>query len=169
MARKSDLRDVNCSVAQALSVVGDAWTLMILRCAFNGVRTYQAFRGQLDLSSSVLSEKLSALVAEGVFERRASAADKRSVEYRLTQKGFDLYPALIALMQWGEKWAPDPAQCGPRMRLIERASGEEIIGARVLSAAGAPLQAWDVRVERHGGATEAAEDRAALEGAEKQA
>lgn len=152
MARKSEIAAFNCSVAQTLAVVGDAWTLMILRCAFNGVRTYQEFREHLDLSTSVLSEHLGRLTEAGVLARRPSARDGRSVEYRLTEKGLDLYPVMVALQGWGEKWAPHPA--GPRLRLIEKATNAEIRGAAVLSASGAPLEAREVRVEIGAGADE---------------
>ena len=150
MAKKSAIAELNCGVAQSLSVFGDRWALMILHCAFNGVRTYQEFREQLDLSSSVLSEQLSRMTEAGVFERRPSKSDGRSIEYRLTEKGFDLYPIIVALMRWGEKWSPHPD--GPRMRLIERATGEEIRGVAVCAASGAPLDARDVWVELGPGA-----------------
>lgn len=90
----------------------------------------------------MLSDRLARLVREGVLERRPAPEDGRAVEYRLTEAGLELYPVLIALNQWGDRWRPDPA--GERLRLTERASGRPIQGAVVLSEAGALLTARQV-------------------------
>ncbi|MCR9130848.1 MAG: helix-turn-helix transcriptional regulator [Alphaproteobacteria bacterium] len=134
-----------CGVAETLKVIGDRWSLLILRNAFHGVRRFDAFQEQLSISTSVLSDRLARLVREGVLERRPAPDDGRAAEYRLTEAGLDLYPVLISLNQWGDRWRPDPA--GERLRLIERATGQPIRGAAVLSEAGAPLTARDVAPE----------------------
>lgn len=131
-----------CGVAETLKVIGDRWSLLILRNAFHGVRRFDAFQDQLSISSSVLSDRLARLVREGVLERRPAPEDGRAVEYRLTEAGLELYPVLIALNQWGDRWRPDPA--GERLRLTERASGRPIRGAVVLSDDGVPLTARHV-------------------------
>lgn len=137
------LAGMNCAVARTLEVVGDWWTLLILRNAFHGMRTFDAFRQQLGISTSVLSARLKTLTEAGVLERRRSAADGRSYEYRLTECGHDIYPVIVALMDWGEKWSPDPR--GRRLDLVEKATGQPIAGIAVLSSDGRPLAPRDIR------------------------
>lgn len=139
------LRNVNCGVAQTLDVVGEWWTLMILRNAFLGMRTFDALQDNLGMSTSVLSARLRKLTEAGLLERRQSASDGRSFEYTLTDKGLDLYPVVVGLMQWGEKHAPEPR--GPRMKLVERATGRPVQGAQVVSEDGRTLDAREVRIE----------------------
>lgn len=141
MPRLSQHHD-DCSVTQALDIVGDWWALLILRNAFHGMRTFDAFQKQLDISTSVLSARLKTMTEAGVLKKVPSAADGRSFEYRLTPCGLDLYPVLVALMQWGEKWRPNDK--GQRMILLEKATGQPVQGVEVLSASGKPLKAWDV-------------------------
>lgn len=140
---RSSLADIDCAIAQSLDIVSEWWMLLILRNAFHGMRTFDAFREHLEISPSVLSSRLKKLTDAGILERRPSGTDGRSHEYRLTERGYDLYPILVALNDWGEKWAPSPH--GRRMELIEKATGEPIRGAVVLSRDGRPLMPWDVR------------------------
>jgi len=145
MAPPAALAGMNCAVARTLGVVGDWWTLLILRNAFHGMRTFDAFQSNLGISSSVLSDRLRRLTDAGVLRRRPSAEDGRSVEYRLTRCGLDLYPVIVAMMDWGEKWAPDPR--GRRLDLVETATGRPVAGVAVLSADGKPLEPWEIRPE----------------------
>jgi DNA-binding HxlR family transcriptional regulator len=138
------LPDVDCAVAQALGVVGDIWSLMVLRNVFNGMHTFAALQGNLGVSSSVLSARLKTLCAAKVLVRQAASSDARSFEYHLTACGQDLYPVLIALMQWGEKWLP--SQRGKRLTLTEKRSGSAILGARVLAQGGRVLKPREVEV-----------------------
>lgn len=101
----------NCPVRRALDVVGEKWSLLILRDAFNGVRRYDDFRRHLGLSEAVLADRLRKLVAAGILRvepYREPGARTRS-QYRLTPKGRDLWPVLLALKQWGDSHAGDPA------------------------------------------------------------
>ncbi len=140
---RSSLADIDCSIAQTLDVVTEWWTLLILRNAFHGMRTFDAFQEHLEISPSVLSARLKKLTDRGILEKRPSSTDGRSHEYRLTRRGLDLYPVLIALKDWGEKWVPNGR--GRRMELIEKATGKPIRGAAVLSHDGRPLDPWDVQ------------------------
>lgn len=140
--KPEDLESCGCGVAQTLAVIGDRWTLLILRNAFHGTRRFDAFQAQLSISSSVLSDRLAKLTKEGVLVRAPAPGDGRAVEYRLTDKGLDLYPIMIALNQWGDKWRADPT--GERLVLQERKTGQPIDGAVVLSASGERLTARDV-------------------------
>jgi DNA-binding HxlR family transcriptional regulator len=91
-----------CSIARALEVVGERWTLLILRDAFLGRRRFDEFRDSLGIASNVLAERLARLVDEGLLERVRYSERPERFEYRLTAKGGDLRVALLALMQWGD-------------------------------------------------------------------
>ena len=141
---------MDCSVAQTLELIGEWWTLLILRNAFHGMRTFDEFQKQLGISTSVLSARLKKLTDAGVLSRQSSKDDGRSVEYRLTEKGLELYPVMISLMQWGDKWRPNGR--GLRLDLRERKTGRRIAGVRVVSANGEPLGPRDVEVRAGPGA-----------------
>ena len=93
-----------CGLPLALQVIGDRWSFMILRAAFNGVRHFEEFLGVLGIARNILSNRLANLVEHGIMLRDHCAHDRRKVEYRLTEKGVDLLPALLALRQWGERY-----------------------------------------------------------------
>ncbi|MBD3729182.1 MAG: helix-turn-helix transcriptional regulator [Sphingomonadales bacterium] len=100
-----DLREVvDCGLPSALEVMGERWSFMILRASFNGIRHFEDFLGQLGIARNILSNRLAKLVDHGILERVPCSDDRRRIEYRLTQKGFDLLPAMVALRQWGEKY-----------------------------------------------------------------
>jgi DNA-binding HxlR family transcriptional regulator len=107
--RYDDLADEPCSILRPLALLGDRWTLVVLRQAFAGLRRFEDFHASLGVSRAVLAERLSRLVDAGVLERRAYRdAQRTRHEYRLTPKGIDLYPVLMALRAWGDKYlAPD--------------------------------------------------------------
>lgn len=94
-----------CGLPLALEVMGERWSFMILRAAFNGVRHFEDFLDQLGIARNILSNRLSRLVESGILKREHCSDDRRRIEYRLTEKGHDLLPAMLALRQWGEKWA----------------------------------------------------------------
>jgi len=93
-----------CGLPQALEVMGERWSFLIRRAAFNGLVHFEEFSGQLGIARNILSNRLARLVEHGVLERVPCEKDRRKVEYRLTEKGCDLLPAMIALRQWGEKY-----------------------------------------------------------------
>jgi len=100
MSLPSTYADRNCSLARALEVVGERWTLMIVRDAFYGVRRFGDFATQLGIPRASLTSRLKLLVSEGILSRGQDAAG--NVEYQLTAKGVDLWPAIRALMAWGD-------------------------------------------------------------------
>ena len=102
--KRSTFCDMPCPVAQSLERIGEWWTLLIVREAFLGQRRFGDFQQRLGIAKNVLSTRLRKLVEEGILERRVSSEDAREVEYRLTDKGRDLMPVLLALAQWGERW-----------------------------------------------------------------
>jgi DNA-binding HxlR family transcriptional regulator len=93
-----------CGLPAALEVMGERWSFMILRAAFNGVRHFEGFLCALGIARNILSNRLAKLVEHGIMRRENCADDRRKVEYRLTDKGIDLLPAMLALRQWGEKY-----------------------------------------------------------------
>lgn len=101
MAGRTDLSTLNCSLAGALNLVGDWWTLLIVRDAALGACRFGEFQQSLGLAKNILADRLQRLVQEGVLERLGT--ERRPI-YRLTDKGWGLLPALVALMQWGDAW-----------------------------------------------------------------
>ena len=95
---------VECGLPSALEAMGERWSFMILRASFNGIHHFEEFLEQLGIARNILSNRLSRLVENGILKREHCADDRRRIEYRLTEKGFDLLPAMLALRQWGEKW-----------------------------------------------------------------
>lgn len=133
----------NCPVGRALELVGEKWTLLIVRDAFNGVRRYDEFRRHLGLSEAVLADRLRKLVAAGLLraESYREPGSRTRYEYRLTRKGVDLWPVLLALKQWGDTHAGEPegpvldirhTDCGAPVRVVVQCDGEEraTLGAR---------------------------------------
>jgi DNA-binding HxlR family transcriptional regulator len=126
-----------CSVAQALEIVGERWTWLIIRDAFLGLTRFAEFQQSLRIAPNVLSERLSRLVDEGIFERVRYSDHPVRNEYRLTQKGADLFVGLNALRQWGDTYLrPEP------MRLLRRKSDKRAVVA-ALVAEGSPVLSND--------------------------
>jgi DNA-binding HxlR family transcriptional regulator len=102
MALPREYLGQDCSLARALEIVGERWTLLIVRDAFYGVRRFSDFRDHLDIPRAVLTERLNLLVANGILERGAAASGRD--EYALTHKGERLWPAVWSLMSWGNEF-----------------------------------------------------------------
>ena len=94
----------HCSLPAALEAMGERWSFLILRGSFNGLSHFEEFQSELGIARNILANRLSRLVGHGILERRAVAADRRKIEYRLTDKGYALLPTMVALRQWGERW-----------------------------------------------------------------
>jgi DNA-binding HxlR family transcriptional regulator len=93
-----------CGLPAALEVVGERWSFMIVRAAFNGICHFEEFLSELGIARNILANRLTRLTESGILAREPCPDDRRKVEYRLTEKGLDFLPAMIALRQWGEKW-----------------------------------------------------------------
>ncbi|EQA97330.1 winged helix-turn-helix transcriptional regulator [Sphingobium indicum] len=100
-----------CALPGALEAMGERWSFLILRGALSGIRHFEEFQSTLGIARNILANRLARLVENGIMVRQPMQCDRRKVEYRLTQKGEDLAPAMIALRQWGEKWGCGPASC----------------------------------------------------------
>jgi DNA-binding HxlR family transcriptional regulator len=121
MGLREPLRDSECGLPAALEVMGERWSFMILRAAFNEVRHFEEFLTELGIARNILSDRLGKLVGHGVLKREPMPEDRRKIEYRLTDKGLDLLPAMLALRQWGERYTDvvrsDPVLVDARDRL----------------------------------------------------
>lgn len=122
---------VNCSVARALSVVGERWSLLIVREALDGVRRFGEFRSRLGIAGNLLATRLETLTAAGVMRRvpYREPGDRQRFEYELTDQGYDLRPVLIALLEWGDKYFADPQ--GPSVVVRHGPPGGEDCGKPV--------------------------------------
>lgn len=133
----------NCSIARALELVGERWTLLILREAFLGVRRYDRFQARLGIARNVLRDRLGRLVEEGVLERRQYQERPARYEYRLTEKGRDLWPIVMALASYGDRYyAPD----GPPRYFLHRGCGGELDDRRRCTRCGADVGLREVEV-----------------------
>ncbi|MAY20164.1 MAG: transcriptional regulator [Erythrobacteraceae bacterium] len=98
---------IECGLPQALEVMGERWSFMILRASFNGLKHFEEFLSELGIARNILSNRLAKLVENGILKREPCADDRRKIEYRLTEKGFDLLPAMVALRQWGQRYGTE--------------------------------------------------------------
>jgi DNA-binding HxlR family transcriptional regulator len=110
-----------CSIARTLAVIGDRWSLLILRDGFYGVRRFEDFQRDLGVARNILSDRLAKLVERGVFDRRPYAERPPRHEYRLTAKGRALLPVLLTMMRWGDDWEGEGAE--PPVKLIHTTCG----------------------------------------------
>jgi len=134
--------DQHCSIAASLELVGDRWTLLVLREAFLGTRRFDDFQHRLGVARNVLTDRLRRLTDEGILERARYQEGPERFEYRLTGKGLDLWPVLVALMQWGDRYAIDGE---PPVVLRHRDCGGEVDDRRVCARCRAPLGPRDVQ------------------------
>lgn len=145
--RRTSFADMGCSVAQALEVVGEWWTLLIIRDAFLGVRRFDDFVERLGIARNVLTSRLATLVEAGVLERRTYDEGRQRHDYVLTDKGRALWPVLTVLRQWGDEWilgkGNEPVvlehlSCGHRTTVVPVCDvcGERIDGRSVRAVPG---------------------------------
>ncbi len=114
---------LNCSVAQSLNILGERWTLLIIRDALFGAKRFVQFERSLGISRNILTARLNALVEQGLMEKRIGR-ETQHPEYVLTQAGRDLEPVLLAITHWGDKYRPNPK--GTRLTFVDKATGVPI-------------------------------------------
>ena len=134
-----------CSVARTLDILGDRWMFLILREAFFGVRYYDQFQANLGIATNILSNRLKKLVENSIFERHKDKLDSRRIKYRLTEKGRDLYPVTLTLMQWGDRWLAD--KNGPPLYLNHKRCGHKLTLAMCCENCGEVVDVYDVTYE----------------------
>lgn len=130
-----------CALPAALEAMGERWSFLILRGALSGIRHFEEFQSTLGIARNILANRLARLVENGIMLRQPMQCDRRKVEYRLTEKGQELAPAMIALRQWGEKWGCAPPNC---QVLADKRDGLPIRPIAILSHDGRTLDLTDL-------------------------
>jgi len=132
----------NCSLAQTLSVIGEHWTMLIIRDAFFGLRRFDQFQKDLGIARNVLSDRLKKLVNAGILEKSSGPGH---AEYRLTEKGLALQPVMIAMTHWGDTYMPHPE--GERLTFVDRRDGKPIKQVGIYAADGRRLMPKEIRAK----------------------
>ena len=120
--KRTDFQGMQCSIAQTLNLIGEWWTPLILRDIFYGIRRFEGLLAHLGISRNILTDRLQTLVDNGILERKPYQTNPERFEYMLTERGIDLYPILISLMAWGDRWLP--GEEGPPVELIHKECGK---------------------------------------------
>jgi DNA-binding HxlR family transcriptional regulator len=145
-----DYAGQTCSIARTLEVVGERWTMLIVRDVFLGLRRFDDIQSNLGVARNVLASRLDRLVATGVLEKTRYQEHPPRYEYRLTAKGLDLWPLLVELVQWGDRHAPTDG--GPPVVFRHRECGGTIGNGRTCTTCGALVARGEVAVEPGPGA-----------------
>jgi DNA-binding HxlR family transcriptional regulator len=157
--QRTSFEDVNCSVAQCLEVVGEWWSLLIVRDAFLGVTRFDDFQARLGISRNILNMRLNHLVDNEILDRVPYQDHPPRSEYRLTEKGRDLWHVITAMRQWGDRWAaPD----GPPLKIRHKDCGRLVQAVPVCSHCGEALEPRSVSAVPGPGALEGDFERTRL-------
>ena len=140
----SELQQQDCSMARSLAVIGDRWTLLILRECFLRVRRFDDYQARLGIGRPILADRLAKLVEHGVLAKVAYQANPVRHEYRLTRMGLDLYPVVMAIVHWGDEHLADGA--GRPVIHYHQICGHDFSALMVCSSCGEELEARDVEV-----------------------
>jgi DNA-binding HxlR family transcriptional regulator len=147
--QRTSFETMSCSVAQCLEVVGEWWSMLIVRDAFLGVRRFDDFQSRLGISRNILTTRLASLVEAGVLHKVPYEERPLRHEYRLTERGFDLWPVLNAMREWGDRWAaPD----GAPIEVVHDACGAVMVVSHRCGTCGEPVDHRDVHVRPGPGA-----------------
>jgi DNA-binding HxlR family transcriptional regulator len=157
--KRSSFEAMNCSLARSLEIVGEWWTLLIIREAMWGTSRFDDFHQRLGIARNILTTRLTKLEGDGILQRQASTQSARIHDYVLTDKGWDLFTTVVSLMQWGDRWIHRKA--GPPIEFFEGGSGKPIQAMAVRNAAGKPLLPAQVDIRPGPGARAATVKRAA--------
>jgi DNA-binding HxlR family transcriptional regulator len=143
---------VNCSIAAALGEIGERWSLLIIREAVMGSTRFEEFHENLGVARNILSDRLSALVRNGVLARTPSPESARINHYRLTRKGQEVLPVLAALMHWGDNWINKGS--GAPIILVDRRTREPVRRVSISAQDGSTLERSDIEILAGPGATD---------------
>jgi DNA-binding HxlR family transcriptional regulator len=144
MVRRTSHEEASCPIARPLDVIGDGWSLLIIRDAFDGLRRFGQFQKSLGLAKNILSARLHNLVVHGILTTAPAEDGSSYREYLLTDKGRGLFPVLTALRQWGDEFCFQPNET--RARLLDRQSHEPVAKVQVRSADGRVLTPEDTLI-----------------------
>lgn len=145
--KRSTLAERHCPVARAAEQLVDAWSFVILRELFLGNRRFEGLRQHTGMSPRSLSLRLGRLVEHGVLEKRALEESPAFFEYRLTPKGLDLWPVMVTLRQWGDRWGGPWGRTGVPLKLLHRGRGHELRAQLTCAECGEPVDARSAEVE----------------------
>jgi DNA-binding HxlR family transcriptional regulator len=148
--KRSRASNKECSIARAMDVVGDRWSILLLREAYYGTRRFDEFQYYLGVAPNILSARLKKFVELGMMTRIPLREHSGRYEYVLTKKGRDFFPTYLALKKWGDDWLAEPE--GPQVVFRDRSSGRQIGYPVPLSARGKPLQLEDIQIVPGSGA-----------------
>jgi DNA-binding HxlR family transcriptional regulator len=137
----SDYPGQTCSIARSLELVGERWTLLIVRDIFRRKRRFEDLQESLGIARNVLSARLAALVDEGIVERRIYQERPERYEYFLTEKGLDLWPVLVALIGWGDRYQLEPG--GPPAVIVHKDCGGRVNDRRICERCDEELEVRD--------------------------
>lgn len=137
------IRGRPCSVARALEAIGDRWSFRVLRESFLGVRRFEDLLRNLGVARNILTDRLGRLVEDGILDRRQYQARPNRYEYVLTRAGLDLYPSLLLLLNWGDRWRAPPK--GPPLILKHKTCGARLHPTLVCMSCGEEIDARDVQ------------------------
>ncbi|MCB5303115.1 winged helix-turn-helix transcriptional regulator [Yersinia bercovieri] len=139
--QRTRFEDMPCPVARSLERVGEWWSILIIRDAFQGLTRFDEFQQSLQLSPTILTRRLKYLVESGIFEKRLYNPRPARYEYLLTERGTDLFPVIAALFHWGNQhFAPE----GPAVLLVDRRTGTPVETILLDRHSGQPIRAQDV-------------------------
>lgn len=148
--KQSRLANKECSMARAMEIVGDRWSILILREAYYGVKRFDEFEYYVGVAPNILSSRLKKLVDAGIMARVRLPEHAGRFEYVLTEKGRDFFPAYLALKKWGDAWLAEPA--GPQVVFRERGAARPIDVPELRTSSGKPLRLEDVEIIAGSGA-----------------
>src|SRR5882757_1420843 len=148
--KRARIANKECSMARAMEVVGDRWSILLLREAYYGVKRFDQFEYYVGVAPNILSNRLKKFVDAGIMQRVPLPEHAGRYEYVLTDKGRSFFPAYLALKKWGDDWLAEPE--GPQVVFRDRASGRPVEYPALLAPSGKPLQLEDVEVVAGSGA-----------------
>ncbi len=142
--RRTRFDDWDCSIARSVDILGDWWTPMVIRSALLGARRFEQFTDALGIPRNVLTERLNRLVEEGIMHKVEYQDRPVRYEYCLTDKGVALYPVIVSILEWGNRWL-DWEEDGPPVHLVDRRTGEVVEPILVDARTGTPLDPRSTR------------------------
>jgi DNA-binding HxlR family transcriptional regulator len=154
--RRTSFEDMHCSVAQTLELVGEWWTLLVVRDLLLGVTRFEALQEGLGISRNILTDRLRTLEEAGIVERHAYQDRPARYDYRLTEKGRDLWTVVNAVREWGDRWA---APEGPPLEMVHRRCGHTTSAVLTCSHCREPLEYHELRMRAGPGGGELPERR----------
>jgi DNA-binding HxlR family transcriptional regulator len=156
--KRTSFDGMNCSLARTLDVIGEWWTLLIIREASWGTSRFDEFHQRLGIARNVLAARLERLEETGILERKQSDESARIFDYLLTEKGWDLFPILVAMIQWGDRWIHSSE--GPPIQFFDRSTGKEIKSISIQNVSGKTLLPFQLDIRPGPGADSATVKRA---------